>query len=255
VARAIHQKHLPVVLLQDREMTTLRWQMAFAPALSAGVFDLQGVAARRVRLEEATLLARRWRGVIPLVVGSMRATIDQLAPTVIVDACIKGEREPIDLRSLAPLTIGVGPRFSVGGDVDLVIESAWGARLGAVIAKGGAERQPCKPEIIDGLSWERFARAPKAGIFRTNCRIGETVQRRSVVGTIEDLTVTAPISGTIRGLVRDGTEMRCGDKFVEIDPRSSNAQYTGVGERPAKIAAGVLNAIRETLFRHDIFHG
>jgi xanthine dehydrogenase accessory factor len=224
VARAIHQAHLPVILLQDREMTTLRWQMAFAPALTHGSFDLQGVSGRCVRLKKAPLFARSRRGVIPLVVASMRAAIDRLAPAIIVDACIKGEREPRDLRGLAPLTIGIGPHFSAGGDVDLVIESAWGARLGAVIASGS--------------------------VFRTDYKIGDTVQRRSVVGTIEGLPVTAPISGTIRGLLLDGVEVRYGEKFVEIDPRSSSAQFSGVGERPAKIAAGVLNAIRATLSSH-----
>ncbi len=250
VARAIHQAHLPVILLQDREMTTLRWQMAFAPALTHGSFDLQGVSGRCVRLKKAPLFARYRRGVIPLVVASMRAAIDRLAPAIIVDACIKGEREPRDLRGLAPLTIGIGPHFSAGGDVDLVIESAWGARLGAVIASGSAQRRPGEPERIAGLSWERFARSPRAGIFRTDYKIGDAVQRRSVVGTIEGLPVTAPISGTIRGLLLDGVEVRYGEKFVEIDPRSSSAQFSGVGERPAKIAAGVLNAIRATLSSH-----
>jgi xanthine dehydrogenase accessory factor len=112
---------------------------------------------------------------------------------------------------LAPLTIGIGPHFSAGGDVDLVIESAWGARLGAVIASGSAQRRLGEPERIAGLSWERFARSPRAGIFRTDYKIGDTVQRRSVVGTIEGLPVTAPISGTIRGLLPDGVEVRCGD--------------------------------------------
>jgi len=250
VARAIHRTHLPVVLLQDREMTTLRWQMAYAPALTDGPFDLQGVSARRVQLEEALLLARHRRGVIPLVVGSMQTIIDRLAPAIIVDACIKGQREPIDLRGLAPLSIGIGPRFFAGGDVDLVIESAWGARLGAVIARGRAQCRPCEPEVIAGLSWERFARSPRTGTFRTACKIGEMVQRRSVVGTIEDLPVTAPVSGTVRGLLPDGVEVRRGQKFVEIDPRASSAQFSGVGERPAKIAAGVLNAIRSTLSSH-----
>lgn len=250
VARTLHQARLPVVLLQDRKSPTLRWRMAYAPALRNGTFDLEGVVARRVPLDQASRLVRGRHEVIPLVVDSMRAAVDSLAPAIIVDACIKGEREPIDLKCIAPLTIGVGPRLTAGENVDLVIESAWGSRLGAVITKGKAQRRPCGPEVIDGLSWERFARSTRTGIFRTDCRIGDTVECRGVVGTIEDLPVSAPIAGTIRGLARDGVEVRCGDKFVEIDPRSANAHYTGVGERPAKIAAGVLNAIRAALPSH-----
>lgn len=247
VARALCQAALPVVLLQDREAATLRRQMAYEPALFEGDFALDGVQARRVSLEQAHALAGDRHSIIPLITGSLVEAIAQLAPTIIVDACIKGAVDPADLRGLAPLTIGIGPRFCAGQSVDLVIESAWGPRLGAVITQGGAARHPCKPEVINGLSWERFARAPKSGLFRTDRKIGERVRKHSVVGTIDDLAVTAPISGTIRGLLRDGLAVGRGGKFMEIDPRLSAAQFTGVAERPARIAAGVLGAIRTTL--------
>jgi xanthine dehydrogenase accessory factor len=247
VARALHQAHLPVVLLQDGEMATLRWQMSYAQALQEGSFYLEGVPAWRVRVEYAAALAQQQRSFIPLIVGSMRAALEYFEPTIIVDACIKGAREPINPQGSALLTIGIGPRFSAGDDVDLVVESAWGASLGAVIANGRAERRSCNPETIAGLSWARFARSPKAGVFRTARKIGEIVRRENAVCRIDDLPVTAPISGTIRGLLPDGAHVQRGNKVLEIDPRVSDPQYSGVGERSKRIAAGVLNAIFGTL--------
>jgi len=247
VARALHQAHLPVVLLQDGEMATLRWQMSYAQALREGTSDLEGVPAWRVRIEDAAALAQQQRSFIPLIVGSMRAALECFEPTVIVDACIKGAREPINPNDSTLLTIGIGPRFSAGDDVDLVVESAWGTSLGTVIAKGRAQRRSCNPETIAGLSWARFARSPKAGVFRTERNIGEIVRRENVVCRIDDLPVTAPISGTIRGLLADRTHVQRGNKVLEIDPRVSDPQYSGVGERSERIAAGVLNAISGTL--------
>ncbi len=55
------------------------------------------------------------------------------------------------------------------------------------------------------------------------------------------------MSGAIRGLVRDGVTVPAGTKLAEIDPRGENAQIAGIGERPAKIAAGVLRAIRSSI--------
>jgi xanthine dehydrogenase accessory factor len=56
--------------------------------------------------------------------------------------------------------------------------------------------------------------------------------------------VLAPLSGRVRGLVHDGAQVSKGAKLVEIDPRGEAAQVYGLGERPKRIAAGVLRAVQ-----------
>jgi hypothetical protein len=39
-------------------------------------------------------------------------------------------------------------------------------------------------------------------------------------------------------------------KVIEIDPRIENAQVTGIAERPARIAQGVLQAVQDWEANH-----
>ena len=247
VARALYVARLPAVLVQDRGLRTLRQEMSYAPALKDGSADLQGVRAKVVGLEEALRAAASRPSYIPLVLAALPSAVEGLAPTVIVDSCIKGQNVGIELKGSARLTIGIGPRFTAGAQVDIVIESAWGSNLGAIIRRGHAQKRACQPETISGLSWERFARSPSSGVFRTSRRIGEAVQRRSIVGHIDDLFLVAPISGVIRGMLPDGIYVQRGEKFLEIDPRRSKPQFSGISERPLKIASGVVTAIMSEL--------
>ena len=243
VALALYQANLPVVLLHDGRSTTLRQRMCYEQAIHKGHYRLRGVTARCVAMEEAGLHAWRRAPFIPLVVGSLQAAIACLRPGIVIDACVKGPRGPAILKGRAEVVIGIGPRFDAGKDVDFVVESAWGPSLGAVIGKGRARNDCCGPEVIEGLSWGRFARSQRAGTFRTAHRIGKSVGRGDIVGMVEDWPVRAPSSGKIRGLLPDGASVALGDKVLEIDPRASNAQCSGVCERSRQIAQGVLCAI------------
>jgi xanthine dehydrogenase accessory factor len=62
------------------------------------------------------------------------------------------------------------------------------------------------------------------------------------------MPVTAPLRGVLRGgLTHDGVPVAAGTKVIEIDPRGNPALVHGIGERPARIAAGVLRAIDAAL--------
>jgi xanthine dehydrogenase accessory factor len=54
-----------------------------------------------------------------------------------------------------------------------------------------------------------------------------------------------PLGRRIRGLTRSGVPVTTGTKVIEIDPRGNDAVITGIGDRPAKIAEGVLRALTE----------
>ena len=75
---------------------------------------------------------------------------------------------------MAPLTIALGPGFTAGVDVDFVVETKRGHRLGRIIREGAAIPNTGVPGVIGGYGAERVIHAEKAGVFRNVCAIGES---------------------------------------------------------------------------------
>src|SRR5262249_28018623 len=99
---------------------------------------------------------------------------------------------------------------------------------------------------IDGVGRERNVYAAVSGTLWSRHCIGDPVSADSVIATIEDTPISAPISGTLRGLTRPGVSVLRNDKVVEVDPRPPDrAGFSGLGERPKGVADGVALAIRQ----------
>lgn len=97
---------------------------------------------------------------------------------------------------------------------------------------------------VDGVGRERIVYAPAGGALQVLRDIGETVARGETVASIGDYLVAAPLSGTLRGMLRDGIAVQTGDTLCEVDPRpAALAIFHGIGQRPASIADGVARAI------------
>lgn len=95
-----------------------------------------------------------------------------------------------------------------------------------------------------GVGRERIVYASAAGPLATSRVIGEPVARGDPLGRIGEWTFFAPNAGTVRGLVRAGVVIGIGDKLAEVDPRPpASAIWTGIGERPRRVASGVLKAL------------
>ena len=67
---------------------------------------------------------------------------------------------------MAELTVALGPGFTAGQDVDIVIETMRGHRLGRIIREGHAMENTGVPGVIAGYGKERVIHAPAAGILR-----------------------------------------------------------------------------------------
>lgn len=160
---------------------------------------------------------------------------------LLVDARMRKRALPEDQRGLAPLVIGLGPNCVVGGNVDLAVETAWGDDLGRVIETGPTSTFAGEPRLIGGYGRERYVYAPLAGVFRTGFGIGDTVREWETVAGIGGVPIAAPKSGILRGLIRDDVTVAAKTKAVEVVPEG--AKVFGVGERPARIAEGVLRAV------------
>ena len=49
--------------------------------------------------------------------------------------------------------------------------------------------------------------------------------------------------GVLRGLTRSGVEVAARTKVIEVDPRGDPTKVLGLGDRPRRIAEGVLKAM------------
>jgi xanthine dehydrogenase accessory factor len=141
------------------------------------------------------------------------------------------------------MTIGLGPGFVAGVHADIAIETAWGDSLGAVIESGPTRPFEGEPRPIGGAGRERYVYASKAGRFQTDRRIGDCVAAGEEVATLDGDLVVAPLAGVLRGLSARGARIGNGQKIVEVDPRGDRSLCFGLGERPHRVAMGVVGAL------------
>lgn len=129
------------------------------------------------------------------------------------------------------------------------METSWGDELGQVLARGPTRPLAGEPRLIAGHGRDRYVYAPLDGVFRTTRRIGDAVGAGDVVAHIGTTLLRAPLDGRLRGLTRDGVPVVAGTKVIEVDPRGAAAVVRGIGERPARIAEGVLHAMQAWVAR------
>jgi xanthine dehydrogenase accessory factor len=217
--------------------------MAFTDAFFETTCVLEGMLAKRASGVENLGRMLACGGALPVTDAPLGEVIDALAPDILVDACLHKHGTPDPVRGLAPLAIGLGPGFIAGDNADLVVETAWGESLGKVIRSGSALDYSGEPRPLGGHGRERYVYAGQAGVFSTDRAIGDHVCEGDEVGRIEGMVVAAPLSGILRGLTHDGARVAAGAKVLEVDPRGDPARAFGVGERPDRIAAGIVGAI------------
>jgi xanthine dehydrogenase accessory factor len=246
VAAVLFRAGYRVALHDVPAPATPRRGMAFADAIFDGSTTLNGLTAKRV--ESAAELHQALARVVtlPVAIWPFADMLRAADWSVVVDARMRKREIPEQQRGIAPLTIGLGPNFVAGGNVDLAIETSWGDNLGVVIAVGPTLPLDGEPRPIGGVARARFVYAPRAGRFDTAMHIGDRVEEGALVAAIADTALRAPISGIIRGLTRDGVDVGIRAKVIEVDPRGDPAAAFGLGERPRRIAEGEFKALTTT---------
>jgi xanthine dehydrogenase accessory factor len=243
VAAVLFHAGYRVALHDEPAPATSRRGMAFADAVFDGAATLDGLTARRVETA-VELRETLTSGALPVSVWPISEMLKAAQWLAVIDARMRKRTIPEQQRGIAPLTIGLGPNFVAGENVDLAIETSWGDRLGAVIEAGSTLPLGGEPRPIGGVARDRFVYAPVAGRFDTTMQIGDRVEEGAIIATIEGVALHAPITGVIRGLTRGGVEVAGRTKVIEVDPRGDPAAVFGVGERPRRIAEGILRALR-----------
>jgi xanthine dehydrogenase accessory factor len=242
VAHRLHQSHFKVCMLEISHPIAVRREVSFCEAIYEGEKEVEGVRSKFISKPEE--IHSVWKeGKIPILVDpDGEKTRRFIKPDVLVDAIMAKKNLGTHIKK-APLVIGLGPGFYAGQDVHIVIETNRGHNQGRVILKGAAEPDTGIPGNIGGYTVERVLRTMKKGVFHPQKRIGDRVNKGSVVAVVDDFPVMAKISGIVRGLIREGVEVRKGMKVGDIDPRGRKEFCFTISDKARAIAGGVLEAI------------
>mgnify|MGYP000795006161 FL=1 len=249
---------LRVLVLEAEHPAAIRRQVALSEAVYAGSARVEDVEAVRMDVDLAEKKNRKelleqemeriWKkDGVPVLVDPAGLSIAALRPAVVVDA-ILAKKNLGTTKEMAPLVIALGPDFTAGEDVDVVIETKRGHNLGRVIRSGSAVPNTGIPGIIGGYGKERVMHAQAEGILRNAASIGDIVEARAVIAEIETENGTVPVeaslSGLLRGLIRDGYPVTNGFKIADIDPRKEELQncFT-ISDKARCIAGSVLEVI------------
>lgn len=254
VALRLWRAGMDVVLLDVEKPTAIRRTVAFSEAIVHGKQTVEDVTAKLAAAEtaEETLAA----GMIPVLVDPEGRSIPTLRPDALVDAILAKRNLGTKITD-APVVIGVGPGFTAGVDCHAVVETMRGHTLGRVIREGSAIPNTGIPGLIGGFAGERVLRAPAAGLFHPLRDIGDAVTEGEILATVAGQPMTATLTGTLRGILPEGTEVFPGMKAGDIDPRCQRSHCFTASDKALAVGGGVLEAIlvltgalRETGIRH-----
>lgn len=289
IIHRLHRAGHRVIALETDYPAAIRRQVSFCEAVYDGSAAVEGVTARLVPAladaetdteiysgisdtPAAHIASEKWdsaaieavleAGEVPLLIDQKGESIALLKPDVVVDAIIAKKNLGTTI-NMAPLVIGVGPGFTAGNDVHLVIESMRGHNLARIITDGMAQPNTGVPGNIAGFTSERVIHAPAAGYIHDLRKIGDIVQKGDEIARIypdkesydnalsEYVPVNATITGIIRGLIREGYYFREGFKIADIDPRESElSNCFTISDKARSIAGSVLEAV--SAFEHGV---
>lgn len=234
----------PVIALDIPRPSAIRRTVSFCQAIYDGSACIEGMTGRL-----ADNFAHAWdiamKGEPAILVDENMDCLKEYHPWFLVDA-ILAKKNLGTTRDMADVTVALGPGFEAGVDVDYVVETMRGHRLGKIYTTGTAQPNTGIPGVIAGYGKERVMHSPASGIIHNISSIGDTVALGQVLAQIEgeDGTVTpllASLDGVLRGLIVDGYPVNKGLKIADIDPRASEKNNCfSISDKARSIAGSVL---------------
>jgi len=250
-----------IIILERRFPKAVRRSVCFSEAIIDGQATVQGVTARRVsRLDEAE---KTWNtGAMAIMVARLDEILESFRPNIFIEATMLRKNWGLQ-KDMAPIVIALGAGYVAGKDCHAVVETVRGPQVGAVFEDTGEQLSTQPPAEIMGYSQERTLKATRDGIFFTRKEIGDEVERGEKVGTVVSVfgiddfrkgvpidttySVTARISGVIRGLLRDGVPVKKNDRIGDVDPRGHTTDIDHISDKARRVAEGVHEALMDLM--------
>lgn len=242
VIQKFHRSGFRVLVLETEKPSFIRREVCYGEV----------VYEKEIILEESkAILAHKIdeidnildRGNIAVIVDPYGDAIRKLKPLAVIDAILAKKNLGTNI-CMAPITIGIGPGFSAGKDVDIVIETMRGHDLGRLIFSGEAKKNTGIPGVVKGYGKERVIYSEVNGIIKNIKEIGDLVEKGEVVALIDNTEVRSPLTGVLRGLIRDGYQVPKGFKIGDIDPRKGEQQNCHtISDKARNIGGSALEAV------------
>ncbi len=254
-----------VIVTELAQPLVIRRGASLAAAIYDGSIELEGTMG--VKIDRAAEADRVWASDrIPVLIDPDRSQAASLQPAVIVDAIMAKHNTGTRLDD-APIVIALGPGFTAGVDCHAVVETQRGHHLGRVYYQGSAAVDTGTPGKLGGEDALRVLRAPTAGVFYGQQKIGERVKHGDIIGRViaVDVSLTdsaawrltaadrdssrplgtvirTQIDGVLRGLLHDGLTVAAGTKIADVDPRAEVSYCFTVSDKAWAVGGGVLEA-------------
>ncbi len=241
VAIRLFRAGFSVMILEVDHPTVIRLPVSFARAVYEGKTIVEGVEAVLISSwEEVANIIKLQK--VPVLIDPEGSCIKKLSPTVLVDA-ILAKRNLGTKINQAPLVIGLGPGFTAGEDVDVVVETKRGHNLGRVYCHGQAAPDTGVPGEVGGESKRRLLRTPAEGKIVPLHKIGDLVTAGEVIAKVGGVLLKAEISGVLRGLIYPESWVTKGMKVGDIDPRGVREYCFTVSDKARSLGGAVLEAM------------
>lgn len=250
VAFRLLQARYNVILTDLPIPLCVRRTVAFAEAIAAGRWEVEGYCAVRVG-GPAEAYAALAIGLVPVMIDPSGRLALSMKPHALVDA-IMAKRNTGTAMTDAGVVVALGPGFTARVDCHAVIETSRGHYLGRTHYEGSAAADTGEPGEIGGIRSPRVLRAPVAGVFRGCAEIGEMLRPGDQVGEVqpaagEPQPVVTPIGGVLRGLIRTGAQVPVRIKVGDVDPTGEVARCHTVSDKALAVGGGVLEALLRLL--------
>lgn len=256
VVQALWRAGFLLLVLEVPDPSAIRRQVALSEAVYDGSATVEDMTARCCKSGRA--IEKAWRDhEVPIVIDPQGRSIAELKPWAVVDA-ILAKKNLGTTRAMAPHTIALGPGFTAGVDVDVVIETKRGHNLGRLIYKGEAAPNTGIPGMIAGFGKERVIHSPSSGYFYGLTVIGDMVEKGRPIGVITQealpdgvkpavamgIPVPATLTGLLRGMIRSTYPVVLGFKIADIDPRKDELKncFT-ISDKARCLGGAVLTAL------------
>jgi xanthine dehydrogenase accessory factor len=242
IAYRLSRCHFRVCITEIASPLAISRGVSFSEAIYDTTKMVEDLTAERT-LPSLEHIYRVWRaGKIPIIVDPELNVKPLIKPDVLINAMML-KRQTNTRITDAPLVIGIGPGFTAGSDVHLVIESHFGINLGDIVFEGESEKTSENPQLME----EASILAEEAGVFITDKNIGDSVQAGDIIGSLNEAALQAPIAGVVRGILRNESRVLANISLAEIDPVNDKPACFILRNNMKIVSAGVLEAILMTL--------
>ena len=229
-----------VTMTEILEPSCIRRTVAFSDAVYNGETEVESIKAVLADTPQSAKLLLEDR-VVPVLIDPNLDSVDFFKPYGLVDATLAKINLGINM-DMSPVVIGIGPGFCAGIDCHAVVETMRGHDLGRVIYSGKPQENTGIPGAILGFT-KRLVYAPVSGVIEIINDIGDMVKVNQTIAHVDGFPVKAPLSGVLRGIIKNKYRVKEGMKIGDVDPRGVIEYCFRISDKARAIGGGVLEAL------------